>query len=45
MEDKEDKEELMNKEELMPLPAQGTSHCSCLEHGFLFPYAWRVTQG
>ncbi len=36
MEDKEDKEELMNKEELMTLPMpQGTSHCSCLEHYFL----------
>ncbi len=36
MEDKEDKEELMNKEELMTLlTPQGTSHCSCLEHCFL----------
>ena len=36
-EDKEDKEELMNKEELTTLPTpQGTSHCSCLEHCFLF---------
>ena len=27
----------MNKEELMTLPMlQGTSHCSCLEHCFLF---------
>ncbi len=27
----------MNKEELMTLPTrQGTSHCSCLEHCFLF---------
>ncbi len=32
----EDKEELMNKEELTTLPMlQGTSHCSCLEHCFL----------
>ena len=37
MEDKEDKEELMNKEELITLPMpQGTSHCGCLEHCFLF---------
>ncbi len=36
VEDKEDKKELMNKEELMTLPVQGTSHCSCLEHCFLF---------
>ncbi len=37
MEDKEDKEELMNKEELRTLlMPQGTSHCSCLEHCFLF---------
>ena len=37
MEDKEDKEELMNNEELTTLPTpQGTSHCSCLEHCFLF---------
>ena len=37
VEDKEDKEELMNKEELMTLPTpQGTSHCSCLQHCFLF---------
>ncbi len=37
MEDKEDKEELMNKEELMTLlTRQGTSHCSCLEHCILF---------
>ncbi len=37
MEDKEDKEELMNKEEFMTLPTpQGISHCSCLEHCFLF---------
>ncbi len=37
MEDKEDKKELMNKEELMTLPTpQGTSHCSCIEHCFLF---------
>ncbi len=37
VEDKEDKEDLMNKEELMTLPTpQGTSHCSCLEHWFLF---------
>ena len=37
MEDKEDKEELINKEELMTLPMpQGTSHCSCLEHCLLF---------
>ncbi len=36
VEDKEDKEELMNKEELTTLPTlQGTSHCSCLEHCFL----------
>ncbi len=36
VEDQEDKEELMNKEELMTLPTpQGTSHCSCLEHCFL----------
>ncbi len=36
-EDKEDKEELMNKEEFMTLPMpQVTSHCSCLEHCFLF---------
>ncbi len=35
MEDEEDKEELMNKEELMTLLAQGTLHCSCLEHCFL----------
>ncbi len=36
MEDEEDKEELMNKDELMTLPTpQGTSHCSCLEHCFL----------
>ncbi len=36
MEDKEDKEELMNKEEFIILPMpQGTSHCSCLEHCFL----------
>ncbi len=35
VEGKEDKEELMNKEELMTLPTlQGTSHCSCLEHCF-----------
>ncbi len=26
----------MNKEELTTLPAQGTSHCSCLEHCLLF---------
>ncbi len=25
-----------DKEELTTLPAQGTSHCSCLEHCFLF---------
>ncbi len=38
VEDKEDKEELMNKEELMTLlTPQGTLHCSCLEHSFLFP--------
>ncbi len=37
VEDKEDKEELMNKEELMTLTTpHGTSHCSCLEHCFLF---------
>ncbi len=37
VEDKEDQEELMNKEELMTLPTlQGTSHCSCLEHCFSF---------
>ncbi len=37
VEDKEDKEELMNKEELITLlTPQGTSHCSCLEHCFLF---------
>ncbi len=37
MEDKEDKEELMNKEELTTLPTlQGTLHCSCLEHCFSF---------
>ncbi len=36
----EDKEELMNKEELMTLPMpQGTLHCSCLEHCFLFMLA------
>ncbi len=35
VEDKEDKEELMNKAELtLPTP-QGTSHCSCFEHCFL----------
>ncbi len=27
---------MMNKEELTTLPVQGTSHCSCLEHCFLF---------
>ncbi len=26
----------MNKEELMTLPVQGTLHCSCIEHCFLF---------
>ncbi len=32
----------MNKEELMTLPTlQGTSHCSCLEHCFLF---YKATQ-
>ncbi len=37
VEDKEDKEEFMNKEETTVLPTpQGTSHCSCLEHCFLF---------
>ncbi len=34
--DKEDKEELMYKEELMTLlMLQGTLHCSCFEHCFL----------
>ncbi len=42
MEDK-DKEEVMNKEELMTLlTPQGTSHCSCLEHCFLFATAVRL---
>ena len=36
MEEKEDKEELMNKEELTSPMPQGTSHSSCLEHCFLF---------
>ncbi len=37
VEDKEDQEELMNKEGLTTLPMlQGTSHYSCLEHCFLF---------
>ena len=38
MEDKEDKKELMNKEEelMSSLMPQGTLHCSCLEHCFLF---------
>ncbi len=36
VEDKEDKEELVNKEELMTLPTpQGTSYCSCLEQCFI----------
>ncbi len=39
VEDKEDKEELMNKEKLMTLSTlQATSHCSCLENCFLFPH-------
>ncbi len=33
----------MNKEELMTLPTlQGTSHCSCLEHCFLFILAKKI---